>query len=89
MPVLCLVYINDLPSVCKSSKANVFADDTLLYKQIRNSEDSTKLQEDLTALEDMETKWQVSFHPEKCTVPRITTNKRHQPTITYTANACM
>ena len=71
-----LVYINDLPTVCKSSQANLFADDTLLYRHIRNDGDSAKLQEDLTALEDWESRLQMSFHPEKCTVLRITTSKQ-------------
>ena len=82
-PLLFLVYINDLPSVCKSSQANLFADDTLLYKHMRNSEDSTKLQEDLTAPEDWETKLQMSFHPEKCTVLRVTTDKRYRRNTDY------
>ena len=30
-----------------------------------------------TALEDWDSKWQMSFYPEKCTVLRITTNKRY------------
>ena len=77
-PLFFLIYINDLPTVCKSSKANLFADDTLLCRYIANDGDSTKLQEDLTALEDWESKWQMSFHPEKCTVLRITTNKRYR-----------
>ena len=55
-PLLFLIYINDLPTVCKSSKANLFADDTLLYRHIANDRDSTKLQEDLTALEDWESR---------------------------------
>ena len=82
-PLLFLIYINNLPTVCKSSKANLFADDTLLYRHIANDGDSTKLQEDLTALEDWESKWQMSFHPEKCTVLRITTNKRYRRETNY------
>ena len=74
-PLLFLVSINDLPTVCKTSQANLFADGTLLYQHIRNDEDSAKLQEDLSALEDLESRWQTSFHPEKSTVLRITTNK--------------
>ena len=75
-PLLVLIYINDLPTVCKSPKAYLFADDTLLYMHIANDGDSTKLQE-LTALEDWESKWQMSFHPEKYTVLRMITNKRY------------
>ena len=77
------VYINDLPSVRKTSRANLFADDTLLYQHIRNDEDSAKLQEDLTSLEDWESWWQMSFHPEKCTVLRIMTSKRHRRETNY------
>ena len=75
--LLILVYIKYLPSVCKSSQANLFADDTLLYRHIWNGGDSIKLQIDQTALEDWESKWQMSFHPEKCTALRITINKRY------------
>ena len=63
-----LIYINDLTTVCKSPKANLFADDTFLYRHIAHDVDSTKLQEDLITLEDWESKWQMSFHREKCTV---------------------
>ena len=82
-PLLFLVYINDLPSTCRSSKANLFADDTLLYKHISTSEDANKLQEDLTALEDWESKWQMCFHPDKCSVLRITTSKKHRRETNY------
>ena len=44
---------------------------------------TTKLQEDLTALEDLVSKWQMSFHLEKCTVLRITTNKRYREETNY------
>ena len=80
---LLLVYINDLPTVCKTSQANLFAGDTLLYQHIRNDEDSAKLQEDLTVLEDWESMWQMSFHPEKFTVLRVTTSKRYRRETNY------
>ena len=82
-PLLFLIYVNDLPTVCKSSKATLFANDTLFYSHIANDGDSIKLQEDLTALEDWESKWQMSLHPEKCTVLRITTNKRYRRETNY------
>ena len=78
-----LVYINDIPTVCKTSQANLFADDTLLYQHIRNDENSAKFQEDLNALEDWEFWWQMIFHPEKCTLLRITTNKRYRRETSY------
>ena len=54
-----------------------------MYRHIANKGDSTKLQEDLTTLEDRESKWQMSFHPEKCTVLRITTNNRYRKETNY------
>lgn len=73
-PLLFLAYINDIPD-CTTSDARLFADDCLVYREIRNKADASKLQNDLTSLEAWEQKWQMCFHPEKCIVIRIT-NKR-------------
>ena len=54
-----------------------------LNKHIGNDVDSTKLQQDLTTLEDWESKWQMSFRQEKCTVLRITTNKGYHRKTNY------
>ena len=82
-PLLFLAFINDLPDVVKTSDARLFADDCLLYRHIRNDKDSADLQTDLTALEDWETKWQMRFHPEKCTVIRVCTNKSLRKNTSY------
>ena len=82
-PLLFLAFINDLPDVVKTSDARLFADDCLLYRHIRNDKDSADLQNDLTALEDWETKWQMRFHPEKCTVIRVCTNKSLRKNTSY------
>ena len=82
-PLLFLAFINDLPDVVKTSDARLFADDCLLYRHIRNDKDSVDLQTDLTALEDWETKWQMRFHPEKCTVIRVCTNKSLRKITSY------
>ena len=75
-PLLFLVYINDLPDVVTSSDTRLFADDSLLYRRIRDNQDITKLQKDLSSLEEWESQWQMTFHPEKCTVLRISTSRQ-------------
>ena len=83
-PLLFLTYINDLPDVISHSQTRLFADDSLLYKEIHNSSDQTKLQADLTALEDWEREWQMSFNPSKCSVMNITRNQPITPPANYT-----
>lgn len=73
--------INDLLK-CSNSDARQFADDCLIYHQIWNQRDAAKLQDDLAALEGWEWRWQMSFHPKKCTVIRIS-NKRRPLQTTY------
>ena len=48
-PILFLLHINDLPSIV-SSKVRLFADDCLIYKQIKNNNDQIELQRDLNLL---------------------------------------
>ena len=73
-PILFLIYINDLPS-CVHSQVRLFADDTILYRNIRNSQDECTLQRDLKSLEDWEQKWLMEFHPGKCQVIRVTRSR--------------
>ena len=54
-PLLFLLHINDLPSVI-SSKGRLFADDCLIYRNIKNTEDQ-KLQKDLNLLENWGNTW--------------------------------
>ena len=69
-PVLILVFINDLPDNINSS-TRLFADDCILYRQIRNNNDQHLLQEDLDRLATWEKTWGMKFHPQKCSVLRI------------------
>ena len=73
-PILFLCYINDLPEQV-SSRCRLFADDSILYREIKTPQDSSTLQEDLDALAAWEEKWGMAFHPDKCTVLRITRKK--------------
>ena len=50
-PLLFLLHINDLPSVV-SSKVRLFAEDCLIYRNLKNKEDQIALQKDLNLLEN-------------------------------------
>ena len=50
----------------------MFADDTKIYREINNAEDTLALQSDLDFLENWTKSWQVKFNPRKCEVMRIT-----------------
>ena len=69
-PVLFLMFINDLPDNINSS-TRLFADDCILYCQIRNNNDQHLLQEDLDRLATWEKTWGMEFHPQKCSVLKI------------------
>ncbi len=69
-PLLFLIYINDLPDNI-SATVRLFADDCVLYSNIRSQRDATKLQKDLENLSQWEAKWQMNFNPQKCFVLRI------------------
>ena len=58
------------------SDVRLFADDSLLYREIRNTNDSIQLQEDLNALESWEKKWLMRFNPSKCNVISIPPNNK-------------
>ena len=45
-----------------------FADDAKLYHKINSEENCQKIQEDLNRLQSWAKKWQLRFHPQKCTV---------------------
>ena len=77
-PLMFLLFVNDIGRNI-SSKLRLFADDTLLYREIKNKEDTSKLQQDLNTLEKWSKTWQMRFNPKKCVVQRI--YKTRQPVI--------
>ncbi|KAK7108867.1 hypothetical protein V1264_016528 [Littorina saxatilis] len=64
-PLLFLCHINDLPQSVKST-VRLFADDCLLYREIRTFRDHLTLQEDLRKLEQWAHKWGMKFNAKKC-----------------------
>ena len=74
-PLLFLIFINDLPN-CVQSRIRLFADDCILYGNIRSNEDTIVLQDDLNKLADWEQKWGMDFHPDKCSTLHVTRSKK-------------
>ena len=73
-PIMFLIYVNDIPNIIRST-AKLLADDTKIYRQINNAEDSIGLQSDLITLDLWADRWQVKLNPSKCEVMPITHNK--------------
>ena len=71
-PIMFFVYIIDINEYIKHSTLRLFADDSIIYKTIRNKEDTHKPQEDLTSAANWEKDWLMSFHPDKCSVLQVT-----------------
>ena len=73
-PALFLCYINSMPEGISSS-IRLFADDTVIYRQINSAADHTILQQDLHKLARWEAEYSMEFHPEKCNVLRVTRSR--------------
>ena len=80
-PTLFLIYVNDIPNVVTST-IKLFADDTKIYRELNNVDDTFALQSDLDSLENWTKSWQVKFNSEKCEVMRIT-HKQDKSTHPY------
>ena len=80
-PLLFLIYINSATDLSFSPETNItlYADDILLYKPIRNSDDYTLLQTDLDNLSDWAARSCLSFNPTKCKF-MVVTRKRNPAT---------
>ena len=69
-PLLFLLHINDLPSVV-SSKVRFFADDCLIYRNIKTKEDQISLKKNLNLLENWGNTWGMRFNAAKCSIMRV------------------
>ena len=66
-PILFVLYINDLPDSVLSDIL-LFADDTKIFRPVRNKEDATGIQNDIIRLQDWSNKWLLKFNIDKCHV---------------------
>ena len=73
-PLLFLLHINDLPS-CVNSKVRLSADDSLLYREIKNNQDQIDMQKDLDALMGGST-WGMKFNVKKCNIMWVSRSRK-------------
>ena len=76
-PVLFVIYINDLPE-CVKSNVFLFADDTNVFREIKDDSDVSFIQSDLNELFKWSETWLLKFHSDKCKVlPVLNQNKQY------------
>ena len=54
----------------------IFADDTLIAREIKNNDDGNKLQKDLRSLENWTKMWGMHFNAGKCELLRVTRKRK-------------
>ena len=88
-PLFLLVYINDIQRNI-SSKLRLFADDSLLYRQITKPEDEDILQKDTNKLSEWAKLWQMNFNrPLYSKMPHTQNKKIHRASKDQTSPMCM
>ena len=81
-PLLFIGYINDI--VYKiSSTMRLYADDTLIYRNIHSEDDVSVLQSDLNTVLKWAEDWQMTFNPQKTEFLRITNKHNSIPSSYY------
>ena len=70
-PLLFSLYINDI-STDIDFEIRFFADDCVCYWEIKDTEDTLKLQKDIDQLGCWARKWGMRFQPVKCNMMQIT-----------------
>ena len=70
-PLLFSLYINDITEDI-DSELRLFADDCVCYREIKDTEDTVKLQEDIDHLGCWARSWGMRFQPVKCNIMQIT-----------------
>jgi len=66
-PALFICFINDMPEVVRSF-IYLYADNSRIFREVNNEEDSRSLQRDLDQLVQWEGMWQLRLNVDKCKV---------------------
>ena len=77
------LYINGI-STDIDSEIKLFADDCVCFHEIREAEDSLKLQRDIDRLGCWARKWGMRFQPVKCNIMQITRKRTNKTEAYYT-----
>ena len=77
------LYINDI-SADIESEIRLFADDCVCYHEIREIEDTVKLQKDIDRLGSWARKWGVRFQPVKYNMMQLMKKLTHKIQASYT-----
>ena len=76
-PLLFSLYINDISS-------DIFADDCVCYREIKDEKDTMKLQRDIDRLGSWASKWGMRFQPVKCNMMQLTRKRIKKIHASYT-----
>ena len=64
-PLFFVLYVNELPKLV-TSRVKLFADDTKLWRVIKNNDDVQQLQDDVSKLNKWTDEWLLKLNFEKC-----------------------
>ena len=73
-PLLFVIYINDLPTVCNFNDLYMFADDAKMYKSIKDNSDYITLKRICQDLFDWSEQWLMKLNVSKCKVLSLCRN---------------
>ena len=71
-------------SINRSGEIRLFADDCVCYREIKNEEDTLKLQRDIDRLGSWARKWGMRFQPVKCNMMQLTNKRSSKIQANYT-----
>ena len=82
-PVLFLLYVNDIPENVKCD-IKIFADNTKVWKNIKDSDDCRDLQNNLDSITDWSDTWLLKLHVGKCKSMQVQKPRKEKVEFTYT-----
>ena len=77
------LHINDI-TADKESEIRLFTDDCVCYREIKDKEDTLKLQRDIDRLRNLARKWGMRFQPVKCNMMQLTRKHLNKIQAAYT-----